>query len=96
MIYCVHFDSVGPALFNSIPPEIKLAKTIASFKSKLDRFLKSIPDNPPLPNYVCLNNNSIREWTAGGGGTPYLVHWDEDETTDTSPQVGPIQELAAF
>ena len=92
------FSSVGPALFNSIPGSIKSANSLAIFKNRLDKYLKLIPDNPPLPGYVGQNHNSILEWIAGGGSAPnqrYRLLMEEG-LDETARQVGPAQELAAF
>ena len=68
-----NFTSLGPALFNLIPKFIKEKNSMDSFKHHLDIFLQKIPDCPPSPGYVCVNNNSIVDWAqirgvlAGGG-----------------------------
>ena len=64
------FASVGPALFNAIPKKIKAKETLTSFKAALDKYLKSIPDKPPISGYPVLNGNSITEWTASGHYSP--------------------------
>lgn len=56
------FASSASALYNVVPHSIKSHDTLASFKRGLDVFLKSVPDTPPTPGYVALNNNSILEW----------------------------------
>ena len=58
------FSSMGPMLFNSIPRMIKEEASLISFKSSLDEFLVSLPDTPPTPGYVAVNNNSILDWTS--------------------------------
>ena len=60
------FFSRGPALFNILPEKIKSSKSLAIFKSNLQNFLDKIPDNPPTPNYVGQNTNSIVEWVNDG------------------------------
>lgn len=60
------FSSIGPALFNCIPRRIKEKETLTSFKAALDKFLKSIPDTPPLSGYPTVNGNSILDWAGGG------------------------------
>ena len=43
----------GPRLFNAIPRELReFSGTLYTFKVKLDRYLKSVPDKPALPHYV--------------------------------------------
>ena len=63
------FVSNGPALFNILPTALKSSSSLAIFKSKLEIFLKSFPDNPPLPNYVSQNHNSLLEWVSGSKDT---------------------------
>ena len=60
------FFSRGPALFNILPEKIKSSKSLSIFKSNLQNFLDKIPDNPPTPNYVGQNSNSIVEWVNDG------------------------------
>ena len=57
------FTATGPALFNFIPKEIKVEKDPETFKRRLDKFLQEIPDQPPTPGYVSINNNSLLEWS---------------------------------
>ena len=51
-----------------------------SFKHHLDIFLQKIPDCPPSPGYVCVNSNSIVDWSqtpgglAGGGDDGEAAH----------------------
>ena len=90
------FTSVGPALFNVVPGPIKLSSSLNIFKSKLDKFLHSIPDNPPLPGYYNINNNSILEWKNAGRDAQQPIQIYREETVETtSIQVGPDKELAA-
>ena len=56
------FSHSAPKLYNMIPKEIKSAKTIETFKNKLDKLLRRIPDYPPTTGYARANNNSICEW----------------------------------
>ena len=59
---CNSFSDVGATLFNILPPQIKQANTLPTFKQKLDRLFHVIPDCPPIPGYARQNNNSIRDW----------------------------------
>ena len=56
------FSHYAPRLFNIIPAKIKTEKTINSFKYKLDKMLKMLPDTPPTKGYPRVNNNSLTEW----------------------------------
>ena len=48
------FQVVGPRLFNSMPAKIRNLKncSIDEFKSSLDKYLASIPDEPKLQGYI--------------------------------------------
>ena len=59
---CNSFSDVGASLFNILPPHLKQAKTLGTFKQLLDRLLQKLPDRPPIPGYVRQSNNSIRDW----------------------------------
>ena len=59
------FTSIGPQIFNHLPPKIKEAISLDSFKQKLDKFLMLVPDMPPTPGYPVVNNNTILEWETG-------------------------------
>ena len=93
-----YFTSVGPALFNAIPSSITSSVSLSVFKSKLDKFLKFIPDTPPLPNYASQNHNSILEWKTSGRDSPYWLwkHSTQMEDNISAGTGGPGQELAAF
>ena len=80
------FSSRAASLFNSVPKSIKESKTIANFKLKLDKYLRCIPDTPPVSGYVTTNHNSLLDWATcdwdGKGraqGEDYSVA-DLDET----------------
>ena len=40
------FGSAACALYNVVPPSVKMLETLTSFKSALDVFLRNIPDTP--------------------------------------------------
>ena len=61
-LYDSSFAVVGPKLWNLVPKSIKLLNSMNSFKSKLDKFLKEIPDCPPVAGYTVQNNNTLPEW----------------------------------
>ena len=61
-LYDLSFAVVGPKLWNLVPKSIKLIDTLNAFKSRLDDFLKKIPDHPPVAGYIVQNNNSLAEW----------------------------------
>jgi len=60
--YDSSFGVVGPKLWNAIPYHLNEISTLALFKSKLTRFLLTVPDRPPVKGYTCLNSNSLLSW----------------------------------
>ncbi|KAK4296390.1 hypothetical protein Pmani_004729 [Petrolisthes manimaculis] len=54
-------------LFNALPITLR-AKTdvsLKTFKASLDRFLRTLPDEPPMPHYHSRSStNSIVDWLA--------------------------------
>ena len=73
------FTSNGPALFNVVPASIKFSRSLNIFKNKLQLFLKSFPDNPPTPNYVSSNKNSILEWVSSSRDLSNRFYLDEED-----------------
>jgi hypothetical protein len=55
------FSCIGPRLFNSIPGYIKNSTNLATFKSRLDKLLQTLPDEPPTPGYRSSHSNSLLE-----------------------------------
>ena len=57
------FAVQGPRLFNCLPKHIRDHNgSFESFKSRLDKFLKSVPDKPIIPGYsqqVAQNNSLV-------------------------------------
>ena len=80
------FASIGPALFNCIPKKIKDKESLSSFKAALDKFLKMIPDKPPISGYPVLNGNSIVEWAGSGHCSLIDVHTDDSTDDEMSVQ----------
>lgn len=56
------FTSRAAILFNSVPKKIKDSTSLAVFKTNLDKYLKQLPDLPPVHGYVRANNNTILDW----------------------------------
>ena len=61
------FSVIGPRLWNIIPATCTVSPTLESFKANLQGFLDTIPDLPPVGNYVSKNNNSLLDWAMDGG-----------------------------
>ena len=61
-LYDHSFAVIGPRLWNLVPKKVKEAASLFMFKCRLDEFLKTIPDRPPVHGYVCQSNNSLLEW----------------------------------
>ena len=49
-------------LWNTLPKDVKSAKTLETLKIRLAKHLDTIPDLPPALGYSTPNNNSILEW----------------------------------
>ena len=79
-IRCSAFADIGASLFNILPNSVKSAKTVGTFKSRLDKFLKLIPDQPPVPGYVRMNNNSIVDWMPHRSSSSLDLVLEDDET----------------
>ena len=75
----------GPRIFNTLPKEVRdiTCCTAEKFKSSLDKFLWTVPDQPPVPGYTarCRTSNALPDqvalktrdnWTGGSGGPPWL------------------------
>ena len=56
------FPVLGPSLWNRIPKNVRTVDSLIAFKAKLDEYLQTIPDNPPVSGYSAQNNNSLIEW----------------------------------
>ena len=77
----------GPKIFNALPKELRsiTSSPVEKFKSGLDKFLGTIPDEPPVPGYTarCRTPNTIPNQVAlknrdarfgNSGGPPWLRH----------------------
>ena len=60
------FAMTGPTLWNVLPAHLHTISKFESFKSALTKFLKSIPDRPPVQGYPSSGSNSIVERRIGG------------------------------
>ena len=56
------FAVMGPLLWNIIPGNLHSIDSLLRFKTNLKAFLKTFPDEPPVPSYICRNGNSLLEW----------------------------------
>lgn len=58
------FTYSGSRLFNKVPKDIRDTTNVNvdHFKLKLDKWLRSIPDQPPILGYKTPNGNSITDW----------------------------------
>ena len=81
------FTSMGPALFNVIPIEIKSKAKLNSFKRALDSYLKSIPDLPPITGYYHQNNNSLLQWVRRRDDNNFIQNIDVCDTTYTEEEL---------
>ena len=56
------FVVFGPKLWNALPKSINIEPCFSKFKTELDQFLQSFPDEPPTRGYTPRNTNSILNW----------------------------------
>ena len=61
------FAIKGPRIFNSLPMNIRnfTGGTVDAFKSRLDAYLKTVPDQPLIPGYTAgrqIDRNSLIDW----------------------------------
>ena len=84
------FISVGPAIFNILPPNIKAAEKLDQFKARLDPFLSTLPDLPPTHGYPSLNRNTIVEWVTGNYDFKRVIDTlADDKSVRRHPVIGP-------
>ena len=79
---CNSFSDIGAKLFNAIPKNTKAAKSVASFKSRLDKTLRSLPDQPPVPGYMRRNDNSIIDWLSQESGSSLGTTHTQQQNAD--------------
>jgi hypothetical protein len=60
-IYEESFIIRAAKLWNILPPSLTQIVTLNSFILQLDKFLDTVPDEPPLPGYPIKNHNSLLE-----------------------------------
>ena len=60
-IYDESFLIKACRLWNSLPPMLTKITVLSTFKFHFDKFLKNVPDEPPLPGYPFKNFNSLVE-----------------------------------
>ena len=58
-IYDESFLIKSSKLWNKIPPNLTRITSLRQFKSSLNKFISTLPDQPPIPGYPCRNQNSI-------------------------------------
>ena len=62
-LYDSSFAVTGPRLWNVIPSELTQEADFHKFKITLTKFVKSIPDQPPVTGYTTINGNSLLDWS---------------------------------
>ena len=67
-LYDNSFAVKAAKLWNILPKHITCNNQLDSFKASLGKFLKSVPDNPPVTGYSTVNSNSILDWHNQKGG----------------------------
>ncbi|XP_076044744.1 uncharacterized protein LOC143027351 [Oratosquilla oratoria] len=54
----------GPKIFNTLPKEVReRTKCLVDIKHVLDRFLRKVPDKPPVPGYIAISRFSSNTMT---------------------------------
>ena len=81
------FASIGPALFNCVPKQIKEKESLLSFKTALDKFLRSVPDEPPISGYPNQNGNTILEWAGSGHCSHFEIQTYNTDSSDEETSV---------
>ena len=56
------FKVKAAKLWNCLPNNVNSKTSLTSFKTKLDSFLFSVPDFPPVAGYTTNNSNSLMDW----------------------------------
>ena len=62
------FKIKAAKLWNLLPKTVNTATSLDQFKAALGKFLKEIPDTPPVPGYTSANRNSLLDWKNEKGG----------------------------
>ena len=77
------FGVVGPKLFNVLPPELRNITncSLDSFKCQLDKFLKTVPDEPLVPGYTLYRRAESNS----------LIHMVQQRSTSWSGHPWPLR-----
>ena len=67
-LYDNSFSVTGPRLWNIIPSELTQEADFHKFKISLTKFVKSVPDQPPVIGYSTANGNSLLDWSKNKQG----------------------------
>ena len=62
------FKIKAAKLWNLLPKTDNTATSLDQCKAALGKFLKEIPDTPPVPGYTSANRNSLLDWKNEKGG----------------------------
>ena len=62
------FKIKAARLWNLLPKDINTINFLNEFKGGLGRYLRKIPDTPPVPGYTAVNRNSLLDWSNEKGG----------------------------
>jgi hypothetical protein len=55
-------------LWNLLPNTVNTVTSLDQFKAALGKFLRKVPDTPPVPGYTSANRNSLLDWKNEKGG----------------------------
>ena len=67
-LYDNSFAVIAPRVWNTLPGHLHQLADMQNFKNKLTDYLNSIPDNPPVSGYSCVNGNSLLDWKLARNG----------------------------
>ena len=62
LLYDNSFAVIAPRVWNTLPGHLHQLADMQNFLNKLTDYLNSIPDNPPVRGYSCVNGNSLLDW----------------------------------
>ena len=60
--YEASFAVMGPRMWKIIHGNLYSIDSLLRFKTNLKAFLKTFPDGPPVPGYICRNGHPLLEW----------------------------------
>lgn len=77
----------GPRLFNTLPTELRNKSdcTVDTFKRSLDKYLRTVPDEPQIPGYTAMRRAESNS----------LIHMTQFSTAQQAPMLEELHESTA-